>query len=90
VAMATAAAEVVLTPSTFYHFRSQKFTLHPQSFTFETFSKKCAKTKIVARFNVKKTKRLEIACDDAATFFFYQNLSISAKVGNFWPLLRLC
>ncbi len=33
-----------------------KFNLQPLSFTFETFGKKLAKTKIVARVNVKKIK----------------------------------
>jgi hypothetical protein len=34
----------------------QKFNFQPLSFTFETFSKKLAETKIVARVNVKKVK----------------------------------
>jgi hypothetical protein len=33
-----------------------KINLQPLSFTFETFGKKLAKTKIIARVNVKKTK----------------------------------
>jgi hypothetical protein len=56
-AVATAtAAIVVLTPANFYHFRRPKFNFPPLSFTFETFYKKPAKTKIVARVNVKKIK----------------------------------
>jgi len=78
-------AIVLLTPANFYHLQRRKFNFQPLSFTFETFGKKLAETKIVARVNVKKIK----ACDVAATIF-YQNLSITAKVGGFWPLLRLC
>jgi hypothetical protein len=48
VATATAAI-VLLTPATFYHFRRPKFNFQPLSFTFETFGKKLAETKIVAR-----------------------------------------
>jgi hypothetical protein len=55
VATATAAI-VLLTPANFYHFQRQKFKFQPLSFTFETFSKKLAETKIVARINVKKIK----------------------------------
>jgi hypothetical protein len=44
-------AIVVLTPANFYHFRRPKF-----NFTFETFGKKLAETKIVATVNVKKFK----------------------------------
>jgi hypothetical protein len=47
---------VVLTPANFYHFRRPKFNFHPLSFTFETFGKKLAETKIVAKVNVKKIK----------------------------------
>ncbi len=47
---------VVLTPFTFYHFRRPKFNLQPLSFTFETFGKRLAITKTVARNNVKKIK----------------------------------
>jgi hypothetical protein len=55
VATATAAI-VLLTPANFYHFRRPKFNFQPLSFTFETFRKKLAETKIVARVNVKKIK----------------------------------
>jgi hypothetical protein len=55
VAMATAAI-VLLTPANFYHFRRPKFDFQLLSFTFETFGKKLAETKIVARVNVKKIK----------------------------------
>jgi hypothetical protein len=40
----------------FYHFQRPKFNIQPLSFTFETFGKKLAKTKIVSRVNVKKIK----------------------------------
>ncbi len=43
-------------PCQFYHFRRPKFNLQLLSFTFETFGKKLAETKIVARVNVKKIK----------------------------------
>ena len=60
-AMATATgAIVVLTPANFYHFRRPKFNFKPLSFTFETFGKKLAETKIVARVNVKKIKAKKI------------------------------
>ncbi len=55
VASATAAI-VLLTSANFYHFRRSKFNFQPLSFTFETFNKKLAETKIVARVNVKKIK----------------------------------
>jgi hypothetical protein len=55
VATATAGI-VVLTPANFYHFRRPKFNFQPLSFTFETFGKKLAETKIVAWVDVKKTK----------------------------------
>ncbi len=55
VAMATAAI-VLLTPANFYHFRRPKFNSQLLSFTFETFGKKLAGTKIIARVNVKKIK----------------------------------
>jgi hypothetical protein len=42
---------VVLTPANFYHFQRPKFNFQPLSFTFGTFGKKLAKTKIVARLN---------------------------------------
>jgi hypothetical protein len=53
--MATAAI-VLLIPANFYHSRRPKFNFQPLSFTFESFDKKLAKTKIVARVNVKKIK----------------------------------
>jgi hypothetical protein len=43
-------------PAKFYHFQRRKFNFQPLSFTFETFGKKLAETKIVARVNVKKIK----------------------------------
>jgi hypothetical protein len=46
----------MLTPANFYHFRRPKFNFQPLSFAFETFGKKLAVTKIVARINVKKIK----------------------------------
>jgi hypothetical protein len=49
VATATAAL-VLLTPANFYHFRRPNSTFS----LFETFGKKLAGTKIVARVNVKK------------------------------------
>jgi hypothetical protein len=55
VATATAAI-VLLTPANFYHFRRPKFNFQPLSFTFETFGKKLAETKIVAGVDVKKIK----------------------------------
>jgi hypothetical protein len=55
VATATAAI-VVVTPANFYHFRRPKLNFQPLSFTFETFGKKLAETKIVAMVNVKKIK----------------------------------
>jgi hypothetical protein len=87
VATATVAI-VLLTPANFYHFRRPKFNFQPLSFTFETFGKKLAETKIVARVNVKKIKakkiekRLLNRLGEAATIF-YQNLSITAKVDIF-------
>ncbi len=57
-AVATAtAAIVVLTPANFYHFRRPKFNFQPLSFTFETFGKKLAETKIVAWVNGRKSKQ---------------------------------
>ncbi len=82
------AAIVLLTPANFYHFQRRKFNFQPLSFTFETFGKKLAETKIVAMVNVKKIKAKKkikdflIACDVAATIV-YQNLSIKAKVSCF-------
>jgi hypothetical protein len=40
-------------PCQFLPFPKTKFNFHPLSFTFETFGKKLAETKIVARINVK-------------------------------------
>jgi hypothetical protein len=54
------AAIVLLTPANFYHFRRPKFNFQLLSFTFETFGKKLAETKIVARVNVKKIKAKKI------------------------------
>jgi hypothetical protein len=54
-AVATAAI-VLLTPANFYHFRRPKFNFQPLSFTFETFGKKLAETKIVARVNGRTVK----------------------------------
>ena len=82
------AAIVLLTPANFYHFRRPKFNFQPLSFTLETFGKKLAETKIIASVNMKKIeakklkKVFEIACGEVATIF-YQNLSITAKVGGF-------
>jgi hypothetical protein len=59
VATATPAI-VVLTPANFYHFQRPKFNFQPFPFTFETFGKKLAETKIVARVNVKKIKAKQI------------------------------
>jgi hypothetical protein len=56
VAMATAAIVLLIPPANFYHFRRPKFNFQLLSFTFETFGKKLAETKIVARVNVKKIK----------------------------------
>ncbi len=72
------------TPANFYHFQRPKFNFQPLSFIFETFGKKLAETKMVARVNVKKIKEkqrkkgLKIVGDEAATIF-YQNLSITAR-----------
>jgi hypothetical protein len=55
VARATAAI-VLLTPANFYHFQGRKCNFQPLSFTFETFGKKLAETKIVAKVNVKKNQ----------------------------------
>jgi hypothetical protein len=59
VATATAAI-VLLTPANFYHFRRPKFNFQPLSLTFETFGKKLAETKTVARVKVKKIKAKKI------------------------------
>jgi hypothetical protein len=50
------AAIVMLTPANFYLLRRPKFNFRPLSFTFETFGKKLAETKIIAKVNVKKIK----------------------------------
>jgi hypothetical protein len=55
VATATAAI-VLLTPANFYHFGRPKFNFQPLPFTFETFGKELAETKIVANVNGKKIK----------------------------------
>jgi hypothetical protein len=55
--VATATAMILLlTPANFYHYQRRKFNFQPLSFTFETFDKKLAEKKIVARVNVKKIK----------------------------------
>jgi hypothetical protein len=54
--VATATAAILLTPANFYHFQRRKLNFQPLSFTFETFGKKLAETKIIARVNVKKIK----------------------------------
>jgi hypothetical protein len=54
--MTPTAAIVVLTPVNFYHFQRPKFDFQPLSLTCETFGKKLAETKIVARVNVNKSK----------------------------------
>jgi hypothetical protein len=78
------AAIVLLTPANFYHFRRPKFNFQLLSFTFETFGKKLAETKIVARVNVKKSKQNNRKkCFKSPATISYQNLSITAKVGNF-------
>jgi hypothetical protein len=43
-------------PCQFLHFRRPKFHFQPLFFTFETFGKKLAETKIIARVNEKKIK----------------------------------
>ncbi len=50
-------------PCQFLPFPKTKIHFQPLSFTFETFGKKLAETKIVARVNVKKikTKKLKKA-----------------------------
>ncbi len=50
------AAIVLLTPANFYDFQRRKFNFQSLSFAFETFGKKLAETKIVARVNEKKIK----------------------------------
>ena len=47
-------------PCQFLPFPKTKFDFQPLSFTFETFGKKLAETKIVARVNVKKIKAKNI------------------------------
>jgi hypothetical protein len=62
VATATAVIDVLTPPpkKKIYHFQMPKFNLLPLSFTFETFGKKLAKTKIVARVNVSFVLRKSI------------------------------
>jgi hypothetical protein len=43
-------------PCQFFPFPKTKINLQPLSYTFETFGKKLAETKIVARVNVKTIK----------------------------------
>jgi hypothetical protein len=47
-------------PPNFYHFGRPKFHFQRLSFTFETFGKKLAETKIAAMVNVKKIKAKNI------------------------------
>jgi hypothetical protein len=47
---------ITLLFSSLQNSRRPKFNCQPLSFTFETFGKKLAETKIVARVNVKKIK----------------------------------
>ena len=47
-------------PCQFLPFPKRKFNFQPLSFTFETFGKKLAETKIVARVNVKKIKAIKL------------------------------
>jgi hypothetical protein len=58
--VAAKVAIVVLTPANFYHFRRPKFNFQPLSFTFNTFGKKLAETKIAARVNVKKSREKKL------------------------------
>jgi hypothetical protein len=57
VATATAAI-VVLTSANFYHFRRPKFYFQPLSFTFETFGKKLAETKM-GQWEENQSKKIE-------------------------------
>jgi hypothetical protein len=95
--MATQAI-VVMTPPPphFYHIKRPKFNFQPVSFTFETISKKHAKTKIVARGNVKKSKtkkKRKKAFKSPAMKrrqFFTKICQELGESAVFWPLLRLC
>jgi hypothetical protein len=54
--VAAATVSIVLqTSANFYHFQRRKFNFQPLSFNFETFGKKLAETKIIARA-MKKIK----------------------------------
>jgi hypothetical protein len=58
--VATATAAIfLLTPANFYHFQRRKFNFQPLSFTFETFGKKLAETKIVARVKENQSKKID-------------------------------
>jgi len=95
VATATAAI-VVVTPANFYHFRRPKLNFQPLSFTFETFGKKLAETKIVARVNEKKIKakklkkRLLNHLRRSSNDFLPKLVNNGESLRFFWPLLRLC
>ncbi len=69
--MATA-AKAVLTPANFYHFQRPKFNFQPLYFTFETFGKKFA-----------EIEKSLLNCLRGSNNKFYQNLSITVKVGGF-------
>jgi hypothetical protein len=90
------AAIVVLTPANFYDFRRPKFNFKPLSFTFETFGKKLAETKIVARVNEKKIKakklkkRLLNHLRRSSNDFLPKLVNNGESLRFFWPLLRLC
>jgi hypothetical protein len=82
-----AVAIVVLAPANFYHFQRPKFNFQSLSFTFETFGKKLAETKIVARVEENQNKKMEKKAFKSPAMkrqkIFYQNLSITVKVGGF-------
>jgi hypothetical protein len=59
------AAIVVLTPANFYYSQRPKFNFQPLSFTFETFGKKLAETKIVSRVDVKKIPLLRVSSEES-------------------------
>jgi hypothetical protein len=95
-AVATATAVIILlTPANFYHFRRPKFSFQPLSFTFETFGKKLAETKIVARVNVRKIKAKKIE-NNAFKWPAMKWQPVFTKICQrqksafFWPPLRLC
>jgi hypothetical protein len=90
------AAIVVLTPANFYHFRRPKFNFKPLSFTFGGLSlsllrplaKNLQKQKSLLRSMERKSKQKsrKKAFKSPAMKrqrFFYQTLSITAKVGGF-------